>query len=332
MKIVFFGTPNYVIPILDVLHKNIKLKSGRSSITAVVTQKPKLVGRKKIFEYSAVDKWSHKKGVRIIRDLEIKNLPNADVGVLASYGNIIPKNVINHFLHGILNVHPSLLPKYRGASPVPATIISGEKETGVSIIKLDNKLDHGLIVGQFKESVQVRDTTETLRDRLFEKSSNYLVDLLLAYIQGKIKLKEQDHKKAIFTREISKQDAFIPPKYLNACLQGRSLKAKWKIPFMKDYSLVPNAYSLERFIRAMKPWPVAWTYVQLNPKSKARNPKRLKILKAHIERKNEERRTKNEKSKLVLDEVQLEGKNPVSWKQFTEGYPAYNFKIRNTKS
>ena len=342
MQIVFFGTPDYVIPILDALHKTFKSKSGESPVIAIVTQKPKPVGRKKVLEYSAVDRWAYKKGIKILRDLDIKNFPNADVGVLASYGGIIPTFIIDHFKLGILNVHPSLLPKYRGASPVPATIISGDKETGVSIIKLDNELDHGPIVSQFKEKVLDNDTTETLRDRLFEKSAEVLTTFLPSYMKGKITPRKQNHKNASFTRQITKQDAFIPPKYLNACLQGRSLQAKWKIPFTKDYSLVPNAYleetssaySLERFIRAMQPWPVSWTYVQLNSKMKKKKSKlvtkRLKILKAHVETRNAKRETQNEKpyrvspiSYLVLDVVQLEGKREVSWKQFVEGYPNF---------
>ena len=219
----------------------------------------------------------------------IKNKINTKLGVLASYGAIIPKKVIDFFPCGILNVHPSLLPKFRGASPVQATINSRERQTGVSIIKLDEEVDHGPIISQFKEEVLTDDTTETLRQRLFERSAEVLSALIEPYVKGKITPRKQDHKAATYTKLITKQDAFIKPKNLKKALEGKS------------------AEKIEAFIRAMKPWPIAWTYVQLNSK-------RLKILKAHLEGK-----------KLVLDEVQMEGKNPVSWKQFRQGYPNVTF-------
>src|SRR5437879_3001617 len=109
-KIIFFGTPEYVIPVLESLHKHYK-------IVGVVTQPPKLVGRKQIRTFSHVDNWAHKHKIPVITSLS-EVLPEAKLGVVASYGKIIPKSVIDHFGSGILNIHPSLLPKYRGASPI----------------------------------------------------------------------------------------------------------------------------------------------------------------------------------------------------------------------
>lgn len=303
MKIAFFGTPDYCLPILKSL----------PSVIAVVTQKPKPVGRKKILTYSPIDKWAHKKKLSIFYSSKefVESKIKADLGILASYGEIIPKKVINMFPHGILNIHPSLLPKFRGASPVRATIVSGEKQTGVSIIKLDEELDHGPIISQFTEPVQTQDTTETLRKRLFEKSAEVLSTLIEPYIKNKITPRKQDHKKATFTTQIIKKHAFIPPKYLTAALAGKTAKDKWNIPFIKNCVLHPTCRVLHNYIRAMKPWPIAWT--EVTP-AKGQKPKRLKILKAHLEAK-----------KLVLDEVQLEGKKPVSWKQFKQGYPKVTF-------
>jgi len=330
MRIVFFGTPDYVIPILERLNKNFRDKNEKQPITAVVTQKPKPVGRKQLLEYSPVDKWAHKKNVPIFFDsIElIKQNVQADIGILAAYGEIIPEKVIKSFLHGIINIHFSLLPELRGASPVESAIVSGRKEIGVTIFKIDDKLDHGPIVSQFKEEIREEDTTETLRKRLFEKSAEILTTLLPAYISGKITLREQDHKKASYTREIKKNDAFIPPVVLQSVLDGKKSAKDWVISFIKNYSLVPSAYSLERFIRAMQPWPVSWTYVQLGErlKVKGKRLKRLKILKAHVEISPPTTHdSQNTKHKLVLDEVQLEGKNPVTWRQFNQGYPNFSF-------
>jgi len=325
MKIVFFGTPDYVLPILNSLNKSTKKSLVKSTVSAVVTQKPKLVGRKHFLQYSPVDTWAHKRKIPIFFDCNdlIKSNIKADLGILASYGEIIQKKVLDYFPYGILNVHPSFLPIFRGSSPVQATIITNS-QAGASIIKLDYKLDHGPIISQFKADLLSEDTTETLRQRLFEKSAEVLKTLIPAYIQGKIRPKEQDHKKASFTREIKKEDAFIPSKYLNLALQGQAFKGKWHIPFIKDYSLVPSVYSLERFVRAMQPWPQAWTYVDIEHGAKDKAPRRLKILKSHFES-SLSTNTHLPSTKLVLDEVQLEGKNPVSWQQFKEGYPNVKF-------
>jgi len=308
MRIVFFGTPDYVLPLLISLP---------SPIVAVVSQKPKPVGRKKILSYSAVDKWAHRKKIPVYyraSDL-IKKGVAADLGILAAYGEIIPEEVINLFPHGILNIHPSLLPQYRGPSPVQAAIVSGNKETGVTIIKLDREVDHGPIISQFTEPILSNDTTAVLRQRLFKTAAAVLTELLSPYLKGKITPRNQDHQKASFTFQIKKADAFLPANYLAAAFLGRTRREKWKIPFIKDYFQNPSPQALERFIRAMQPWPIAWTQVVFpNGHKAAQNQKRLKILKAHLEDK-----------KLVLDEVQMEGKKVVSWKQFKEGYPKVIF-------
>ena len=275
MKIVFFGTPDYVLPVLTSLHKKFVTGPGISPIAAVVTQSPKPTGRKQILTYSPVDKWAHEHKIDIFYQSSelIKNSVKADIGVLAAYGEIIPKIVIDTFPHGILVVHPSLLPKYRGASPIQGAIANGDKQVGVTIIKMDEKMDHGPIVSQFKEETRPDDTTDTLRARLFERSKDVIVEMIEPYLQGKIKPKEQNHDEATYTKIITKQNGFI------------------------DLEKT-NPEEAERFIRAMQPWPQAWTLI---------GKKRLKVLKAHLEN-----------GKLVLDEVQLEGKNPVSWKEFSK--------------
>ena len=281
MKIVFFGTPDYVLPVLKSLGKHFE-------IVAVVTQKPAPIGRKKILSYSPVDTWAHKRKIPIIFDFE--KIPSADLGVCAAYGKIIPKFVICNLKFGILNIHPSLLPSFRGASPVPATIITGTNPTGVTIFKMDEKIDHGPIVSQFKEEVLTSDTAGTLRTRLFEKSTQVLIELLPAYISGKIKPRLQDESQATYSKILSKQDGFI-----------------------KLSKTGPN--EAERFIRAMDPWPGAWTSLRPARRDYGRQAqKRLKILKAHID---------PDTGYLILDTVQLEGKNPVSWKQFSQAYPTF---------
>ena len=280
MKIVFFGTPDYVLPVLTNLHKKFVTGPGKSPIAAVVTQSPKPSGRDQKLTYTAVDKWAHEHKIDTFyqsSDL-LKGKIDADVGVLAAYGEIIKDEVIKLFPHGILVIHPSLLPKYRGASPIQNAIANGEVKTGVSIIKMHEKVDYGPIVSQFKEEITPTDTNDTLRTRLFERSAEVIVEMIEPYLQGKIKPKEQDHKEATQTSIITRQDGFI------------------------DLDKA-TPEEVERKIRAMEPWPQAWTLF---------NGKRVKLLKAHLE-----------EGKLILDEVQLEGKNPVTGKQFAEAYPSF---------
>jgi len=311
MNIVFFGTPDYVVPVVDGLLQYFRTNANPHPIAAVITQSPKPAGREKRLVYSPVDFWAYEK--KIPKFFDPADLINeqiyADIGVLASYGQFIPEEVIKLFKYGILNIHPSLLPLWRGASPIQASIISGESKTGASIINLDKLLDHGPIVAQFKDEVSDSDTTESLRQRLFTRSSEVMPALIEAYTAGKISLKKQDEEKATFTRQIKKEDAYIEPSVINAVLKGKTLRKKWSINFIKDFTINYSTDSINLFIRAMNPWPVAWSNIKIKNQQL-----RVKILKAHIEG-----------SQLVPDEVQLEGKSPVSWKQFSEGYPNFTF-------
>lgn len=288
MKIVFFGTPEYVLPILKAVHKKFVTGPGKSPITAVVTGSPKPTGRKQILTYSPIDKWAHEHKIPIYYSANelLSNPPDANLGILASYGEIIKKEVINLFPQGILVIHPSLLPKYRGASPVPATIANGDTVTGCSIIRMDEKMDHGPIITQFKEDVREDDDARSLRDRLFLRSAEVIVETLPAYTHGKISLKKQNDEDATYTKLMKKEDGYID---------------------MND----KTPEEIDRFIRAMQPWPGAWTTIKITDSDIT---KRLKLIKSHLD-----------EGKLILDEVQLEGKSVVSGKQFAEGHKDFQF-------
>ncbi|HUV43147.1 MAG TPA: methionyl-tRNA formyltransferase [Patescibacteria group bacterium] len=212
---------------------------------------------------------------QIVKSLEEK----PDVGILASYGQILKKEVLEKPKHGILNIHPSLLPKYRGPTPVPTAILNGEQETGVTIFKMDEKIDHGPILSQFKEEIRPNDTAESLLKRLFLAGAKVLTTILLSYLEGKIELREQDDSQATPTKKFTREDG----------------KINWQ----------EEPAKIERKIRAFYPWPETWTEVTIKEEKK-----RLKILKAHLEN-----------NRLILDQVQLESKKAVTYKQFKEGYP-----------
>jgi methionyl-tRNA formyltransferase len=297
IKIIFFGTPEYVLPILDKLHKEYE-------VVAVVTQEPKPVGRDQKLSYSHVDEYAHKH--KMHKQFDFDDLPEADLGVCASFGKIIPEFIINNLKFGILNIHPSLLPKYRGSSPIQASMIEGGGEIGVSIIKMNNKLDQGSILTQFKDEILETDDNETLRNRLFEKASDVLVEMIPNYIKGKITQKRQNEEEAIITKEIKKDDAYLPFEVLKEVMTLNAGAVEIEFPFVKNQKYKVTAKLINNFIKAMKPWPYVWTKVRIK-----NDELRMKILKTHIN---------PETGYLELDEVQLEGKNVVSFKQFNENY------------
>lgn len=309
MNIVFFGTPKYAIPILSSLHKAYNRGRERQLI-AVVTQPPKPVGREKKVEHSPVDNWAFKHNLPIATN--INDAPIADLGVLASYGKIIPQNIIDRFKFGIINIHPSALPEFRGPSPIQANIFTGKKDVIVTAIKMDDKMDHGPILSTFKEQIELNDTSETLRSKVFDRSAEFVVELIPAFMSGKITLKPQDESKATYTKLIKKVDGHINPEYISHALTGETSKKDWEISWLPDYSTKPTADALNNFIRAMNPWPVAWSDIFIN--ETALTPKKIKFIKSHIE-----------EGHLVLDIVQLEGKNAVSWNEFKRGYPKFRF-------
>jgi len=263
-KIVFFGSDQYGAKVLETLQKDPNIE-----IVKVVKEKSELEGLKNLEE-------------------------RPDLGVVASFGALISQEIINWPKKGLLNLHPSLLPKYRGPTPVPTAILNGEKETGLTIIKVDEKIDHGPIVSQFKEIIKPNETSEDLLNRLFTAGAEVLITILPSYFEDKIELRKQDDSQATYTQKLTRDDGQID----------------WSKP--ADY--------LERLVRAMFPWPGAWSEVKID-----NQVKRLKILKAHLES-SPKPYSLNPIPYLVLDQIQLEGKKPVTWKQFQEGYPSVKIK------
>jgi methionyl-tRNA formyltransferase len=157
-----------------------------------------------------------------------------DLVIVAGFGKILAKDIIDLPKYGSLNIHPSLLPKYRGASPVPATILAGDKHTGVSIIKMTEKMDAGPVVAQTKVKLSGREGKIFLLEALAKIGAEFLVDILPYYISGDLKPENQEEDKATYTKMIKKED-------------GEILEAD-------------TAETIERMIRAYEDWPTVWTY------------------------------------------------------------------------
>lgn len=303
VKTAFFGSSYYSIPYLESLFHNELI-----DLSLVVSQPDKPVGRGLELRASPTKEWAKQRQILTLTPMDLGNplflgtvssLP-LKLGVMAYYGLKIPKEVIEFFPLGILNIHHSLLPKHKGSNPIPWAIISGEPKTGTTVIKISEKFDEGRIAGASEEEITNTDTTQSLRQRLDARAVNLLEEVLSGFINGRTRLKKQGDGGS-YDPKLTKETGFI------------------------DWSKTDE--QIERTIRALTPWPEAWTTLQelrwwakgaLNkPTSlstgKAKDvdsSKRVKILKAHL----------NENRKLNIDEIQIEGKNPIGWSEFKSGY------------
>lgn len=295
INLIIFASSAYPLPVLDTL-KNDK----QFSISLIITRPDRPVGRKQILTPNPVKIWAKENKIEVLtpetfieKDLSILKEKiteiNPDLGLVAHFGLKIPSELYLLPQKETLNIHFSLLPKYRGGAPLEHTIINGDKETGITVLKLIEEFDAGNIVYQEKVPLAGNETVDFLYKSLFAKTAQIIPDIILKYQTGQISP----------IRQIGK------PIYAFKKDLGNGLI---------DWQKKPE--ELERYIRALNPNPGTWTMVNLkNPQLVTRNPttqqlKRFKILKAHLENK-----------KLILDEVQLEGKTKVSWQQFQQSYP-----------
>ena len=303
VKIIVFGTSEFAVPALKKLAAD-----SNYEITAVITQPDKPAGRKLELSPSPVKLATEKLGLKVLQPPHLTSpargeekdgvLPplngegkgGANLFIVASYGKIIPEAILDLPKYGTLNIHPSLLPKYRGPAPTQAAILNGDTETGVTIMKLDEEMDHGALLGSTKFKI-TNPKFQDLHDKLAEMGAELLIKILPDYISGKLTPKEQDHEKATFTKIIEKDDARID----------------WNKP----------AEEIDRQIRAYQVWPVAWTML---------DGKRLKIFGAEIvDKAASPGKISGDlivgcgKKSLKILELQLEGAKKITAREFANG-------------
>lgn len=312
-RVIFLGTDKRAISVLEMLLK-------QHEVVSVITQ-PDRPDPTYISEFANKHKIAVLKPEKLDEDsISWIRDKNPEVLVTAYFAQLIPPELLNLTTAGILVIHPSLLPRWRWGSPVQATLAAGDKETGVTIMKMDEKFDHGPIVAVRTTSVLHTDTQESLHVRLFEMGAVLLNKVLEGYIKSaanheRNRMIEQDHSQATFARHLKKEDGSITGEFLQAALTGQTADGMLVVQFALDHdkdpiALPPTPENIFNYIRAVNPWPGAFIKVKV----KAESEKVLKILETHFE-----------DGKLVLDRVQLEGKKPVSWKQLKEGYPEIKF-------
>lgn len=197
---------------------------------------------------------------RVTSDFQDDNLKNKlkdmDVCLVASFGEIIPQDILTIPEHGFLNIHPSLLPRHRGPAPVVSEILSGDKQGGVTIIKLDKEMDHGPILAQIKDSPDKDDYAKNIYKKRFGLGAKKLIEIISDYVNHNLNLKEQDHSQATYSKTIRKQDGLLDLKN-------------------KQYS----SAQIWQMIRAYTPWPgVYFKWLDKNNKEQI-----ITLLKAKIE-------------------------------------------------
>jgi len=320
MKIIFIGTPEFGAIILE------KLVENRYKPILVITAPDKPVGRGQILTPPPVKITTQKYKIPILQPEKIlpptKNLVGGeilnlkpDLIIVAAYGQILPKEILDIPKKGSLNVHPSLLPKYRGASPIQYAILNGEKKTGVTIILMDEKMDHGPILNQRVLEIEEDETSTTLHRKLANLGASLLMETIPKWVRGMIKSHPQDDAQATYTKILTREDGRI----------------NWKKP----------AADLEREIRAFDYWPGSFTFWEKRDGTLLR----IKILKARVLKSTGGITYPIGKTLvapqneiciqcrkgflggggdfLIIEKLQLEGKKEIGSEEFLRGHPDF---------
>ena len=211
-KIVFMGTSNFAVPILKSLYQN------GYPVSVVYTQPPKKSKRGQKLNNSPVNLFSENISLDIRTPQSLKNNKEEelyltklqpDIILVVSYGQIIPKNLLNIPKNGFLNVHASLLPKWRGAAPIQRSIMNLDKETGISIMKINEDLDEGPVCNQYSLNIPEKMNAEELSEKLSLIASEKILDILDNIYDGNVEFKDQDHSKASYAKKIQKLEGKI---------------------------------------------------------------------------------------------------------------------------
>jgi len=304
------GTPTFSIPVLSGLTDN------GYKVVKVYTKPDSRSGRNQRQNSSPVKLFAETIGLSILDPISLKpkevqdelSSLNPDLIIVSAYGLILPRQILDIPTHGCLNIHPSLLPKYRGPSPVSSAIAQGESYTGVTIMQINEQVDSGPIIAQRKIQIQPQENASEMTSRLFQIGACLLVNILPDWTDGKIQAVSQNHEQATYTKRLIKKDGEID----------------WNLRPQKIVSRILGYY----------PWPGSYT---------SWNGKLLKILEATVSN----QLVSSSKQGLVVSlscgglgittphgvvkilRLQMEGKKSVDSKEFLKGYPGFIGSIVN---
>ena len=288
IKLAYFGSPSFAADLLEKLIIDTTINQ-LIEVELVVTQEDRLVGRKQILTPTPVKKVAEKYNLKLLAPRSSKSkvgeISKCDIALVYAYGDLIPKEFLDLPKYGFWNIHPSLLPKYRGPGPITNPLINGDKITGVTIIKMDEEIDHGPIIVQESLMIGEDDKRPDLEKKLTDLGFEMIKKLLMQVEKKPVKPIEQNHNDATYTKKLSKQDGFI---------EFENLKMK----------IENSPKQLFDLFRGLYPWPGIWTTLP--------NGKRLKITNMYY---NDE--------KLTIKKVQLESKNEVDFETFNKVYKIF---------
>lgn len=314
LKIIYMGTPQFAVPALTALINGTKpgvLLPEGYEVTTVITRPDKPAGRGRSVVYSPVKQTALEHGIPVWQPGSLKKQANiealaayqADLYIVAAFGQILPQAVLDLPRFGVLNIHASLLPKYRGADPIAETILQGDATAGVTIMKLDAGIDTGPLLLKRSIELSKEETTGSLTLKLADLGAEALLEAIPAWIAGKITPEAQDESKASHTRMLRKEDGLL----------------RWELP----------AAVLARQVHAYIPWPGSYTHWQ---------GKLLKIVNAqplwvetenspapgtvllHQEAGHHYLAVMTGSGVLQIKQLQLEGKKAMGAEEFLRGY------------
>ena len=305
LRIVFMGTPEFALPPLEHLNLN------QYQVVAVYTQPDRPAGRGRPLVSPPLKRAAQAWGLPVEQPNSLKRAEVVaqlaefapDMIVVAAFGQILQQSVLDMPKYGCINIHPSLLPRFRGASPVAAAILAGDEFTGVSIMLMDQGLDTGPILARAQISISAEDTTGSLSDKLSQVAARLLQEVLVRWLRGEITPQPQDEAKASYCGAITREEGEID----------------WHRP----------AVDIWRRVRAFQPWPgcyTKWRGKQLKimeavplPEKRAAGVGRVVVLSPTAERSGVAFGIGSGDGVLGVRQVQLEGKRAMSAAEFVRG-------------
>jgi methionyl-tRNA formyltransferase len=302
LRVVFFGTPSFAVPTLQ------QLRASRHAVCGVVTQPDRPRGRGQKVSDSPVKKVALEHGLPVFQPDRLRDAGvidtiatwQPDLGVVAAYGKLIPETLLNVPRFGMINVHASLLPRYRGAAPVQRAIIAGEHETGVTIMRMVKALDAGGMFATVRRPIGPDETSDVVERDLAETGAQLLVTVVDQIAAGNAREEPQDDARSTYAPRLTKEEGLID----------------WNLP----------AIDIHNRVRGLYPWPHAYTYL---------DGARLIVLRTHVHdvaadaapgtvvdvARDAVHVATGHGGRIVIEHVQPEGKRPMATREYLAGRP-----------